>query len=34
MRTTSVGPQATWGIYQRMIAAYRYPDWAAGRQPP
>ena len=23
--------QATWGIYQRMIAAYRHPDRAAGR---
>ena len=24
--------EATWGIYQRMIAAYREPDRAAGRQ--
>ena len=23
---------ATWGIYQRMIAAYREPDRAKGRQ--
>ena len=24
--------EATWGIYQRMIAAYRHPDRTAGRQ--
>ena len=24
--------EATWGIYQRMIAAYRHPDPAAGRE--
>ena len=24
--------EATWGIYQRMIAAYREPDRAKGRQ--
>jgi transposase len=24
--------EATWGIYQRMIAAYRQPDRAAGRK--
>ena len=24
--------EATWGIYQRMIAAYRQPDPAAGRE--
>ncbi|GAA2604936.1 hypothetical protein GCM10010399_39990 [Dactylosporangium fulvum] len=24
--------EATWGIYQRMIAAYRHPDPAAGRK--
>ncbi len=24
--------QATWGVYQRMIAAYRQPDRAAGKQ--
>ncbi len=24
--------EATWGIYQRMITAYRHPDRAAGRQ--
>jgi transposase len=23
---------ATWGIYQRMVAAYRHPDPAAGRE--
>ena len=24
--------EATWGIYQRMIAAYRHPEPAAGRE--
>ncbi len=24
--------EATWGIYQRMISAYREPDRAAGRR--
>ena len=24
--------EATWGIYQRMVAAYRHPDPAAGRE--
>jgi len=24
--------EATWGIYQRMIGAYREPDWAKGRE--
>jgi len=23
--------EATWGVYQRMIAAYREPDWTRGR---
>jgi hypothetical protein len=27
-----VEEEATWGIYQRMIAAYRHPDPAAGRE--
>lgn len=27
-----VAVQATWGIYQRMIAAYRHPDRKAGRE--
>jgi transposase len=26
-----VAVEATWGVYQRMIAAYRHPDRAAGR---
>ena len=30
MRTT-FRSRPTWGIYQRMIAAYRHPDRAAGR---
>ena len=29
--TTHVEVEATWGIYQRMIAAYRDPDRRAGR---
>jgi transposase len=24
--------EVTWGIYQRMIAAYRHPEPAAGRE--
>jgi hypothetical protein len=24
--------EATWGIYEQMIAAYREPDWANGRE--
>jgi len=30
--TTHVQVEATWGIYQRMIAAYREPDRTPGRQ--
>jgi len=30
--TTHVEVEATWGIYQRMIAAYREPDRTRGRQ--
>ena len=31
---THVQIEATWGIYQRIVTAYRHPDRAAGKTAP